>query len=84
MKTVSIRQSGGSNIVSIPKVIAQTLNLTVGSKLDLSIRDNCIVLTPIWKEPALEKLLAGSPGKCFAVTEEDREWIDAAPIGKEI
>lgn len=84
MSSVSVRQSGGANIVSIPKAIVQTLGLEVGSKLDLSIKDNSIVLTPIEDSLTLEELLAGSPKKCFKVTKEDREWIDAKPVGKEV
>lgn len=84
MTAISVRQSGGANIVSIPKAIVQTLGLTVGSKLDLSIKDNAIVLTPIEEEATLEELLAGSPKECFSVTDEDREWIDAAAVGKEV
>lgn len=38
MTGIVIRQSGGANIVSIPKAIVQMLGLQVGSKLDLSIR----------------------------------------------
>ncbi|MGB5708432.1 MAG: AbrB/MazE/SpoVT family DNA-binding domain-containing protein [Arenicellales bacterium] len=83
MTAISVRQSGGANIVSIPKAIVQTLGLTVGSKLELSIKDNSIVLTPIEDEPSLEELLAGSPKECFAVNDEDRSWIDAVPVGKE-
>jgi len=84
MTAITIRQSGGANIVSIPKAIVNTLGLHVGSKLNLSIEDNKIVLTPIAEELSLEVLLAGSPKKCFKVTEEDREWIDAKPTGKEV
>ena len=83
MTSIAVRQSGGANIVSIPKAIVQTLGLHVGSKLDLSIKDNRIILTPINDELSLDELLKGSPKKCFQVTEEDREWIDAEPVGKE-
>ena len=83
MTSIAVRQSGGANIVSIPKAIVQTLGLHVGSKLDLSIKDNRIILTPINDELSLAELLKGSPKKCFQVTEEDREWIDAEPVGKE-
>ena len=83
MTAIAVRQSGGANIISIPKAIVKTLGLQVGSKLDLSIEDNKIILTPI-TEARLEDLLAGSPRECFKVTEEDREWIDAKPVGKEI
>ena len=83
MTAIAVRQSGGANIISIPKAIVKTLGLQVGSKLDLSIENNKIILTPIM-ETRLEDLLAGSPRECFKVTEEDREWIDAKPMGKEI
>ena len=84
MTAIAIRQSGGANIVSIPKAIVKTLGLKVGSKLDMSIKDNKIVLTPIAEELDLQTLLAGSPKECFRVTQEDREWIDAKPVGKEV
>ena len=84
MTAISIRQSGGANIVSIPKVIIKTLGLHVGSKLDLSIDGNKIILTPIDEELSLETLLIGSPKACFNITDEDKEWLDAPLVGKEI
>ncbi|MDC9589302.1 AbrB/MazE/SpoVT family DNA-binding domain-containing protein [Xenorhabdus sp. XENO-10] len=77
MTAVVIRQSGSTNIISIPIIIMKTLNLHIGSKLDLSIEDNKIVLTPIAEKLMLESLLAGRPKECFTVTDEDRGWIDA-------
>jgi len=84
MAAIAVRQSGGANIVSIPKAIIKTLGLHVGSKLDLSIKDNKIVLTPIDESLSLENLLAGSPKTCFKVTEEDQEWINSQSVGKEL
>lgn len=84
MTSIVIRQSGGANIISIPRAIVKTLGLSVGSKLELSIEDNKIVLTPVREEVRLEDLLAASPRGCFRLTEEDREWLDAKPVGKEI
>ena len=83
MTAVTVRQSGGAEIVSIPKAIGKSLGLEVGSKLDLSIVDNKIVLTPIKDDLSLEELLANSPKKGFRITDEDREWIDIQPKGKE-
>ena len=83
MTAISIRQSGGANIVSLPKAIVKTLGLQVGSKLDLSVEDQKIVLTPFKDSPSLESLLAGSPQDCFQVTDEDRAWLDAEPVGQE-
>jgi len=83
--SISVRQSGGANIISIPKTIVQLLGLSVGSKLDLTVEDNKIVLTPVTEEKlSLKALLNGSPKECFAVTDEDREWINAKPVGREV
>ena len=83
MTSISIRQSGGANIVSIPVAIVKTLGLEVGSKLDLTIEGNKIVLTPIDNALDLETLLAQSPRECFTIIEEDREWIADQPKGRE-
>lgn len=83
MTTVTVRQSGGAEIVSIPKAIGKALGLHVGSELDLSIIDNRIVLDPVVEKTSLEELLAGSPRESFHITDEDREWVDARSVGKE-
>ncbi|HBF07744.1 MAG: AbrB/MazE/SpoVT family DNA-binding domain-containing protein [Gammaproteobacteria bacterium] len=75
MTSVSIRQSNGANIVSIPKSIIASLGLDVGSQLDLTIIENKIVLTPAPKE-TLEDLLAGSPQEYFQLNEEDQLWMN--------
>jgi len=84
MTTVTIRQSGGAEIVSIPKAIGKTLGLHVGSKLELSIEDNKIILAPVDDSISLEALLAASPKSAFTITDEDREWLDASPVGREL
>lgn len=83
MTSVAVRQSGGANIISIPKAIIKTLGLHVGSKLKLSIVEQNIVLTPIEEELTLEELLAKSPKESFAPIDEDREWLNFKSTGKE-
>ncbi|NOQ37078.1 MAG: AbrB/MazE/SpoVT family DNA-binding domain-containing protein [Methylococcaceae bacterium] len=84
MTQVVIRQSGGANIISLPKVILNTLDLHVGSNLELSLKDNKIVLSPIKTEPTLEEILMGSPKEALALAEEDKQWLNAPAMGKEI
>ena len=75
------RRNGGS----CPKMIVQMLGIDVGSKLNVTVEDNRIVLTPVLEEvPSLESLLKGSPKECFSITDEDRQWIDAKPVGREV
>jgi len=84
MTQVAIRKSGGANIVSIPKAILSSLDLHVGSALELSIEENRIVLTPAFEEQTLDELLAGSPKENLVMTDEDREWEKVISVGKEI
>jgi len=84
MTQVAIRQSGGANIISLPKVILRTLALDAGASLDLSIEGNKIILTPIKKKLTLEAVLEGSPKSALRVTEEDRVWLNSQSVGKEI
>lgn len=84
MTHLAIRQSGGANIVSIPKAILNTLGLHVGSTLDLTIVDCKIILTPVVEKETLEDLLAGTPRDKLQLTNEDRDWLGLGTIGKEI
>ncbi len=84
MTQVAIRQSGGANIISLPKAVLSSLNLHVGSALELTLENNKIVLTPAQNELSLEDLLANSPKSALARTDEDNEWLNLSRVGKEI
>ncbi len=83
MTQVAIRQSGGANIISLPKVILRTLALDTGASLDLTIEDNKIILTPIKESLSLEAVLEGSPKSALELTEEDQLWLNDPSVGKE-
>lgn len=84
MTQVAIRQSGGATIISLPKVILNTLHLQVGSTLELTLENNKIILSPVNQEPGLEELLAGSPKSALVLNEEDQHWLNSPATGKEI
>ena len=81
---LTIRQSGGSAIVSLPMSVLKTLNLHAGSVMILSLENHKIVLTPASDETTLENLLINCKAKNFALTDEDLEWVTAKTRGKEI
>lgn len=80
---VAIRKSGGANIVSIPKSVLDQFGLHSGSLLNITVDNNCIVLTPENSAPTLVEVLAGSPKELLALNDEDHEWLSSRPIGKE-
>ncbi len=84
MSHISIRRSGGANIVSIPKAVLKSLGLHAGSSLDLSIENDRIVLTPVpEKTISLDALLSGSPADKLELNDEDKDWLNASPVGRE-
>lgn len=83
MTTLNIRKSGGTNIVSLPKKILETLGLRTGSTLNLSVEHNKIVLTPNSKEKTLNELLSASPKECLQLHADDTVWLTEQPQGNE-
>ncbi len=79
-----IRQSGGANIISIPRTILSALNLNVGSCVNITVQDNQIILTPAKPTLTLEELLANTPKENLQFTDEDKQWLNQQAIGKEI
>ena len=84
MSTVAVRRSGGANIISIPKTVLELLHLSVGSEMNVSIKDNKIVLTPVTQLLTLETLLKNSPKDKLLMQDEDHEWLDFDNVGDEI
>lgn len=86
MHTTNLRKVGGSIMLAVPPALLDQLNLVVGSEVGLSIKENQLIIKPVTKSRpkyTLDELLAASDYS-FEKTEEDREWLDAPAVGKEI
>ena len=85
MPTVALRQVGGSVAMVIPPAFLQALNLSVGSKVDLSLSEEKLVINPVRPKVkySLEELLNQSEFES-ARTEESQIWLDAPQVGNEI
>ena len=70
MNTQTIRKSGNASIISIPKKLLELLNLHVGDKVNIDVKDKKIVLTPD-NNMTLEQMLDASPSESFKVIEDD-------------
>lgn len=80
---LTIRKSGGSTIISLPKTVLEALHLHIGSVIYLSLDHKKIVLTPANDPTTLERLLMHCPKENFSFIEEDREWMRIKSKGKE-
>lgn len=83
MHTTNLRKVGGSVMLAVPPALLDVLQLSAGAKVGLVVDNGRLVIEP---KPGprftLEELLAASDYS-QPQTSEDREWVDAPPVGRE-
>lgn len=83
MRTV-IKKWGNSAVVRIPKPLLKECHLDTESAVDMRVEDGHIVVEPIAEGAyELEDLLSQCPPAAMELAPEDREWVEAEPVGKE-
>jgi antitoxin ChpS len=84
MYTTRLKKVGGSIMLAVPPAVLKTLELSTDSEVGMTINNGCLIIEP-QKRPhySLEELLAQCDPHA-EISEEDREWIDAPAVGKEI
>lgn len=84
MHIVRLKKVGGSIMLAVPPAVLKSLGLSTGSELGMTIDNGCLIIEP-QKRPrhSLEELLAQCDSNA-EMSEEDREWIDAPAVGKEL
>ena len=83
MRTSMLRQSGGSIIVSLPKVFLDQLGLKADTPVDIDVVDNKIVIAR--RSPGRIGLDARLAMCKFEqpIAAEEREWLDNPAVGDE-
>lgn len=83
MKT-NIRKWGNSAGTIIPVPMLDAAGIGLGDKLNIEAKAGKLVMTLIDEPMTLEDLLAESPKEAFKALDEDQDWVDAKPIGREV
>jgi antitoxin ChpS len=84
MHTTHLRKVGGSVMLALPPALLDLLQLKVGATVSVEVADGRLVVDPQPKPRyTLEELLALSDFS-QPPTKEDREWLDAPPVGGEL
>lgn len=83
---MTIKKWGNSLATRIPKAVVESINLRLDQEVDIEAVDGKIVITPIEgkKEYKLEDLLSQCKPGSMKLDEEDKEWLNAEPVGREI
>lgn len=79
----ALKKWGNSTGAIIPAHILSQAGLTTGDKIEITIEGSEIHIKAAKVELTLEALLAASPKETVVMTDEDKQWLDAKPVGKE-
>ena len=84
MHTTNLRKVGGSVMLAVPPVLLNLLQLKAGATVDVDVDNGRLIVEPKQRPHyTLDELLAQSDYS-VAMPPEDREWLDAPPVGREL
>ena len=85
MATATLRNIGGSVVLTVPKKILDLIHLRAGAKVEMRVEDGKLIVQPTTKPKyTLAALLAQCQPEDFQLTEDDRAWLDIRPVGNEV
>jgi antitoxin ChpS len=84
MHMTNLRKVGGSVMLTVPPALLDLLDLKAGAAVGVAIDGGRLVVEASPKPRyTLDELLAASDFS-EPLSAEEREWLNAAPVGKEI
>ncbi len=83
---MKVKKWGNSLATRIPKAVAESIDLHLDQDIEIEAINGKIIITPIKKkkEYKLEELLSQCKPGSMELTQEDQEWLNAEPVGKEV
>ncbi len=79
-----IKKWGNSLAARIPSAIAKILKIDVNQRITMETKDGKLIITPVTNiKYDLDDLLKHCPPKAIRLDDEDRDWLNAEPAGKE-
>lgn len=86
MHTTNLRKVGGSVMLAVPPALLDVLHLSAGAKVGLTVDNGRLVVEPAARPHyTLAELLAeAEAASVYPLPAEEREWVDAPAVGKEL
>jgi antitoxin ChpS len=84
MYTTSLRKVGGSVMMAVPPALLEMLHLEAGQTMGIAVDGERLVLQ---RKPRPKYTLDDLLAQCdpnAPLNEEDREWLDSPPVGREL
>ena len=84
MHITNLRKVGGSVMLAVPPALLDVLHLKAGAQVGVAVNEGRLIVEATAKRRyTVAELLAASDYASPHAT-EDREWLDAPAVGKEI
>ncbi len=80
---VKIQSWGNSGAIRLNKGLLNQLDVEVGSLLDVEVIDGVLHLKPAEPVYTMDDLLVGCTSENMQLNDEDRQWLNADPVGNE-
>ncbi|MCB1677888.1 MAG: AbrB family transcriptional regulator [Halioglobus sp.] len=82
---LAIKKWGNGAAVRIQRVLLRQINCDIGESLEVEVVDGGLFLRPA-REPeySLDDLLASCKPEQFKLSDGDKQWLDAKPVGREV
>jgi antitoxin ChpS len=87
MPVTTLRASGGAVIMSVPKKLLEIVNLRAGSKVEIGVKGDTLVVNrarPSEPRYTLEQVLSQCGPNAFRKSRADSDWLAGGPAGKEL
>jgi antitoxin ChpS len=84
MHTTNLRKVGGSVMLAVPPAFLDQLHLQAGATVGLSVDQGCLVIDPKPRPRYTLAQLLETSDYSQPQPAEEREWIDAPPVGGEL
>ncbi|UBU64088.1 antitoxin (plasmid) [Acidiphilium multivorum] len=86
MHTTNLRKVGGSIMLAVPPALLDVLHLAPGTRVGLAVDNGRLVVEPQARPRyTMADLLAEAEAAgVYPLPPEEREWIDAPAVGKEL
>ena len=83
---MTIKKWGNSLATRIPKAVVESINLRLDQEVVIEAVNGKIIITPLEgkKEYKLDDLLSQCKPGSMKLDDEDKEWLNAESVGKEI
>ncbi len=89
MLCMPLRKQGGAAIVTIPPSVLRSLDLKIGTELQMDVRDGALVMVPAKptraKRYTLAQLLEGATPKSIRALNDETAWSrEGDAVGREL